>query len=81
MSEKTIMPLGIQAMVTILGGLFAILSCMLIYQLFTNEFSWGLLFGLLVTTCIAFDFLIGAFSRDYPFIILLWFTPTYFDEN
>ena len=75
------MPLGIQAMVTVFGGAFAILSCVLIYQLCTNEFSWSLLLGSLTTAGIAFDFLTGAFSRSYPFIVLLWLVPIYSDDN
>lgn len=82
MPEKSpIMPIGIEAIVTILGGALAILGCVLVYQLITNGYDWSLLLGSFVTLSIAIDCLGGVFTHRYPLIVLIWSVPTGFDDN
>ena len=82
MSKDTpIMPSGIHFAVTIFGGLFGMLSCWLIYKLLTNQFDWKLCVFMLSTIGIAADFLVGAFSQRYPFLVLLWLVPTNYNDS
>lgn len=65
------MGVGMHFVCTLLGTAFGMLACVLIYQLFWG-FSWGLLGVVLAATGISGDFLQGAFTRRYPFAVLLW---------
>lgn len=65
------MGVGMHFACTLLGTAFGLLAFILIYQLF-RVFSWKLVSAVAAAAGISGDFLHGAFTRRYPFAVLLW---------
>lgn len=64
--------IGMHAVVTVLGTVFAALAVFLAWRGVDGGYSWKLVLALISTSGIALDFFFAAFTRRYPFTAMLW---------